>query len=181
MVDSIKNQSAVSSGSQASIQSAKSTQKSVNNSAEQSKVVSSSGEEAARTEGAAASSKRMAALLRGLNDAVNYSSLALDSLKKVGAGETGTEKSPDVVQHLSDDVAKLSDDFNKVLEDLRGRMDMAEVMRENMAASNPSIDDVDKATQHVMRTRSNILQNEKQAMDAHQGLDPARVALLLQE
>ena len=127
----------------------------------------------------AASSQRVSHLLNHLNNAVNHSSEALASLKKVQE----LSRPDDVinVKELAKGLDNLRGDIGVVLGALKSRAETADVMHENLASAEAKIADVEAAKEHADDTGVNIKFDSDQAIEAHGNLDPESVANLLKE
>ena len=106
-----------------------------------------------------------------LNDAVSFSTKALEFIEKFTRGEKA-----DAFQ-----APELKDNVNKALSQLKESAATAEVIRENIAASEARIEDLDVAQMKADSIGFNIQMDAKKAIDAHAGLDPKRVMELLAE
>ena len=126
---------------------------------------------------AAKNPEKTGKVVRNLNDAVSFSTLALESLEGLesGSAEIG------VVQEFAEDLDKLKEDIKSVLDVLRSRADRAEIAQENLRSSSAKLRDVDAATQAAENTRAQISQGDEKALEAHSNLNAERVISLLRE
>lgn len=121
--------------------------------------------------------KDLSNVLNGLNDAISFSSKALEALGKI---ESEAAELDDSGGDLSQEVVRLREDIGRTLQRLQNGADTAEVIRENMMSSRARPEDVDAALS-LARDTSSAIQTNDRAINAHAGLDPLRVAQLLSE
>ncbi|MCB0358197.1 MAG: hypothetical protein KDD44_01125 [Bdellovibrionales bacterium] len=127
--------------------------------------------EEARTAGGQAA--RGSEVLNGLNDAISFSSRALDALNEIVDRE---EAAPDEVRQELD---QLRNTMGETLARLRRNAVTREVMEENLVAAQVQLADLDAARQQAESTSIDIRAAGAKAVDAHAGLTPERVAELL--
>ncbi|MCB0345054.1 MAG: hypothetical protein KDD66_08045 [Bdellovibrionales bacterium] len=132
----------------------------------------------AKASGKSRESKDLSNVLNGLNDAISFSAKALDALGKIEGEAAELEEAGG--QDLNQEVVQLREDIGRTLQRLQSGADTAEVIRENMMSSSARPEDVDAAISLARETGSAI-QNSDEAVRAHSGLDPLRVAQLLAE
>lgn len=107
-----------------------------------------------------------------LNDAVSFSKLALKSLDDLsGNGSEGVERS---------DIDQIKADIQNVLSKLNHKAVRAEVAAENVASAESQIRDIDLASKAAQNTSAQIGFGASEAINAHTGLTPERVASLLE-
>jgi len=135
----------------------------------------------AQTSSPANKNQRVNSILRSLNEAVSFSSLALKSLEDAGQSNQADPADSEAVQQFAEDVQKLRQDVMKVLDALREKADTAEVIDENYSSATSTIEDVNTAHNHAVETGSQISFNSQQAVEAHSNLSVDRVADLLSE
>ena len=122
----------------------------------------------------------VANVLAGLNDAVSHSAMALDSIKKVADVGSSIANDPALAGVLKD-LEGVGSAVSEVLSALRDRLDHAEVIKENLSASTARLSDLNQAQAQAAETEAQIQYNSQNAVDAHEGLTPDRVARLLME
>ena len=120
-------------------------------------------------------------VLRNLNDAVSFSSLALKSLDGVSEDIQSEGAEANVVREFAQDLDKLREDIKGILNVLRSRAERAEVARENLQSSSARLRDVDAATEAAEITRSQISFENKEALEAHSNIDAEKVLSLLSD
>lgn len=181
MVDALKgNSSVLRAAATVSTQSLRTNLKSLSSAkvvdtaaAKKSENVSSRSEKAAHAE-------KISGLLAGLNDAISHSSLALDSIKKVAEAGSGFDDHS-AFSSLVGDLENIGGAVSQVLGVLRDHVDHAEVIKENISASTTRLTDLDAAHAQANETEAQIQFSSQQAVEAHEGLTPDRVARLLVE
>ncbi len=132
----------------------------------------------AKTSSKSQSSKDLSNVLNGLNDAISFSAKALEALGKIEGEAEDIEEAGG--QDLNQEVVRLREDIGRTLQRLQSGADTAEVIRENMMSSRARPEDVDAALS-LARDTGSAIQNSEEAVKAHTGLDPVRVAQLLSE
>lgn len=125
--------------------------------------------------------ERTGKVVRNLNDAVSFSSLALESLEGLATEAGASPAEVSVVREFAEDLDKLRDDIKSVLRVLRSRAERAEIAQENLRSSAALIRDVDAATRAAESTGSEISQGSEKALEAHSNLDAERVIALLRD
>lgn len=118
-------------------------------------------------------------VVQNLKEAVSYSALALKSIEGVVGGVGVTV--PPAVQELTKDLQKLRDSISGAFDELRSKADTAEVISENYASSEVRLSDVESAQAQAAETGAQINFKGQEAIKAHTGLSPAKVASLLAE
>lgn len=118
-------------------------------------------------------------IVRDLNDAVSYSSLALRSLERVGSEATAAEGEARIVEEFLPGLEQLRSDIGQALETLRKRAEEVEIARENITSADSRIQDVELAQTHAEQTGVQIHRQIDQAMEAHNRLSPTKVSQLL--
>lgn len=120
-------------------------------------------------------------VLTGLNDAISFSSMALDALDSIS--KEGGVEAVDVsaFREVRDRISTLQSDIDRTIEGLRDGRSTVEVMRENMTASQATVEDLDKMQRRVSQVGQRVIENAEASIKAHKGLDPQRVMELLKE
>ncbi len=118
-------------------------------------------------------------VVKNLNDAVSFSSLALRSVEEITVERAS--KQPRQVQEFARDLNKLREDIESVLQVLREKAAAAEVLDENLQSSDSKLADVDTAQAHAADTGARIHFDEEKAISAHANLSAGNVAELLRE
>lgn len=132
-------------------------------------------------------SDKVSGILHSLHDAVSFSTLALKSLERIGDTVKTDQDKPapgdkppvNVVKEFAQDLEKVKGHISDVLKLLRKRTDTAEIIQENFASADARLRDVTLAQSEAAKTGSQIQSHIPQAIDAHRGLVPERVAQLL--
>jgi DNA repair ATPase RecN len=128
------------------------------------------------------SPKKVSNVLSSLNDAVSFSTLALKSLEKL-KGDLNESASEGVsLDGLSSGITNLEENVSDVLNTLRKKLDTAQVVSENISSADSKIEDIETAKKQASTTSSQVRDfNEKQVVDAHSGINAARVMDLLSD
>ena len=133
--------------------------------------------EAAASNQSSESPEKTGKVVRNLNDAVSFSTLALASIE----GLETSESEIGVVREFAEDLDKLKADIKNVLNVLQNRAERAEIAQENLRSSSARLRDVDAATQTAESTGSQISQGDDEALQAHSNLNAERVISLLRD
>ncbi len=120
-------------------------------------------------------------LIRGLNDAISFSALALRSLEQAASEAEAPEQDSKLVNDFIDGLGRLRNDIDNAVQTLKQRAESAEVIRENFNSATAQLEDVEHAQAHAESTGLQIQRQLTQAIDAHQGLSSSRVQALLSE
>ena len=107
-------------------------------------------------------------LVTSLNDAVKFSQEALKALEGV-ADSTGAIGHRGLVKEFSGDLDKLKSEVTDLLEGLKNQAQSADVLNENIQASDTKVSDLYKAQSKAKETNSLIQFNSEEALQAHGG------------
>lgn len=141
--------------------------------------------------------------LSSLNDAVRFSKEALNALEQVTAGGLSSKSvsallsddeenessgiqlkdksdKPAVVE-IANDLDALKTNLRDLFTALKQKADKSNITIANQEASNPSVEDLDKAKELAKNASNKIEFNPQKAMDAHSGIDLQSVTRLLRE
>lgn len=189
MVDSIRrsHSSPSSQGSQPSTESLRAAFKNLSSGVKIDGPPNAQGGTGTQPDEEKSQSDKVSGILHNLHDAVSFSTLALQSLERIGDTVKTDQVKPapgdkppvNVVKEFAQDLEKVKGHISDVLNLLRRRTDTAEVIQENFASADARLRDVTLAQSEATKTGSQIQSHIPQAIDAHRGLVPERVAQLL--
>ena len=120
-------------------------------------------------------------LMKNLNDAMMFSSQALEAIEGIEEEVSKSEKPTETVREFADDLERLKKDISTTLNLLKGRAVTADVIQENMRSAESKIEDIKSALEQAQSTGVEMQFSAADAIDAHSGLEPERVAKLLAE
>jgi hypothetical protein len=121
-------------------------------------------------------------LIKDLNDAVSFSSMALKSLERLSEASHNEPNSIRLVDNFVADLDKLRKNIGDTLLSLRERAQTAHIINENLQAANSNINDLSSMQVHAEQTGISIQKHKESAVSAHgEQLTPSRVEELLSE
>ena len=90
-------------------------------------------------------SEQFSGVLSSLNDAIEYSENAIDSLERISSSKQSLQSSEEASSVSPKEISQLRHEMCALLDQLRRRIDTAHVMNQNLHAADIRIDNVRKA------------------------------------